>query len=123
MEIPKAELQAALKYLDQSRVVAYELGNEPDHYTFPHDFRPNNTWNMAAYVHETLEWLPQLSSGKKKFQYGSIAESPATPSDFKLVQALQFGVSSLEHVTIFSSHSYQGDVCTGTLSYLLLRRI
>lgn len=85
-------------------------------------FRPNDTWNMAAYVQETLEWLPQLSSGKS-FQYGSIAASPAVPSGFTLVEALQFGVSKLKQVTIFSSHAYQGNVCTGTLSYLALRMI
>ncbi|OBT44545.1 hypothetical protein VE00_04882 [Pseudogymnoascus sp. WSF 3629] len=112
IEVPKAELRAALKYLDQSKVVAYELGNEPDHFTMAsYGFRSKDTWNMAAYVQQTLDWLPQLSSGKS-FQYGSIAASPAAPSDFTLVQALQFGVSKLKQVTIFSSHAYQADVCT-----------
>ncbi|KFY31530.1 hypothetical protein V493_01024 [Pseudogymnoascus sp. VKM F-4281 (FW-2241)] len=66
---------------------------------------------MAAYVQETLRWLPELSSGKS-FHYGSIATSPAEASDFTLVQALQFGVSKLEQVTIFLSHVYQEHVCT-----------
>ncbi|OBT90758.1 hypothetical protein VE02_00685 [Pseudogymnoascus sp. 03VT05] len=74
-------------------------------------FRSKDTWNMAAYVQQTLDWLPQLSSGKS-FQYGSVAASPAVPSDFTLVQALKFGVSKLKQVTIFSSHAYQKDVCT-----------
>ncbi|RDL38770.1 Uncharacterized protein BP5553_03110 [Venustampulla echinocandica] len=112
INVAKAELNAASKYLDQSKVVAYELGNEPDHFTWPsYGFRPNDTWSMAAYVQQTLEWLPQLSSGKK-FQYGSIAGSPAVPSDFTLVEALQLGVSKLKQVTILSSHAYQGAVCT-----------
>lgn len=74
---------------------------------------------MAAYVQETLEWLPQLSSGKR-FQYGSIEARPAEPTDFTLVRALQFGVSKLKQLTIFSSHAYQGSVCSGTLSHPVL---
>lgn len=56
IEVPKAELRAALKYLDQSKVVAYELGNEPDHFTMAsYGFRSKDTWNMAAYVQQTLD--------------------------------------------------------------------
>ncbi|PVH84753.1 glycoside hydrolase family 79 protein [Cadophora sp. DSE1049] len=119
VEIPKAELAGALKYLDQSKLVAYELGNEPDHYIWPQvNYRSLATWTMAAYVKQTLEWLPQLASGKR-FQYGSSAANPATVSDFTMVQAVKWGISKIKQIKIISSHSYMGDRCTSANEALL----
>lgn len=117
VEIPKAELAGALKYLDQSKLIAYELGNEPDHYIWPQvNYRSPATWTMAAYVKQTLDWLPQLASGKR-FQYGSSAANPATVSEFTMVQAVKWGISKIKQIKIISSHSYMGDRCTRTYSW------
>ncbi|KAK0101403.1 hypothetical protein ONS95_006577 [Cadophora gregata] len=119
VEILKAELAGALKYLDQSKLVAYELGNEPDHYTWPQvNYRSPATWSMAAYVKQTLEWLPQLASGKR-FQYGSSAANPTTTSDFTMVQAVKWGISKIKQIKIISSHSYPGNRCTPAFEALL----
>ncbi|KAH7395840.1 glycoside hydrolase superfamily [Cadophora sp. MPI-SDFR-AT-0126] len=119
VEIPKAELAGALKYLDQSKLIAYELGNEPDHYIWPQvNYRSPATWTMAAYVKQTLDWLPQLASGKR-FQYGSSAADPATVSDFTMVQAVKWGISKIKQIKIISSHAYMGNRCTPTNEALL----
>jgi len=114
VEIPKAELAGALRYLNQSRLIAYELGNEPDHYIWPTvQYRPNATWDVLAYVKQTLEWLPQLSAGKR-FQYGSVATSPILSGGFTMVQAIKLGVQKLGTIKIISSHAYPGNRCSRT---------
>ncbi|KAL5327292.1 hypothetical protein ACEPPN_004986 [Leptodophora sp. 'Broadleaf-Isolate-01'] len=119
VNIAKSELAGALNYLDQSKLIAYELGNEPDHYIWPQvNYRSPSSWSMAAYVKQTLEWFPQLSSGKR-FQYGSSAANPATVSDFTMVQAVKWGISKIKQVKIISSHSYMGNRCTPANEALL----
>ncbi|KAJ9665463.1 hypothetical protein H2201_004345 [Coniosporium apollinis] len=119
VEIAKAELAGALAYLNQSKLIAYELGNEPDHYVWPIvNYRSPATWDMLAYVKQTMEWLSQLSAGQR-FQYGSIATSPTLAGDWTMVQAIKLGIHKLDTVKIISSHAYPGHVCTPEFAALV----
>ncbi|KAJ9643346.1 hypothetical protein H2199_004025 [Coniosporium tulheliwenetii] len=119
VEIAKAELTGALAYLNQSKLIAYELGNEPDHYVWPIvNYRSPATWDMLAYVKQTMEWLSQLSAGQR-FQYGSIATSPTLAGDWTMVQAIKLGIHKLDTVKIISSHAYPGHVCTPEFAALV----
>jgi hypothetical protein len=128
-EVAQAEIDAAFKYLDQSRVMAYELGNEANFYGSFNGKRPKS-WGVIDYGKQMLSWLPRLSSratgSPPSFQFGAFVGPPTQleelgafigPStqmeDFTLLQLTKMGVpQSIEGVRYFSEHGYPGNICT-----------
>ncbi|KKA16216.1 hypothetical protein T310_10203 [Rasamsonia emersonii CBS 393.64] len=89
------EITAAATYLNQSRILAYEVGNEPNLYTYT-GLR-NASWNVLEYADEILDWMPRLreAAGGQRFpgyQFGTIAEPPSAFGDFTQVQLAVMGV-------------------------------
>ncbi|KAF2180894.1 glycoside hydrolase family 79 protein [Zopfia rhizophila CBS 207.26] len=115
-ETAQTEIDGALKYLDQSRVLAYELGNEANLYGSYTNKRPKN-WTVVDYGKQMLEWIPQLSArtagSPPNFQLGSFVGPPTYFGDFSLLQLTKMGVpQNIEGVKYIASYGYPGNVCT-----------
>lgn len=121
-EIAHAEITAAATYLNQSRILAYEVGNEPNLYTYT-GLR-NASWNVLEYADEILDWMPRLreAAGGQRFpgyQFGTIAEPPSAFGDFTQVQLAVMGVpQAIGSVRYIASHTYPQNVCTSKLPYI-----
>ncbi|EXJ59619.1 hypothetical protein A1O7_03765 [Cladophialophora yegresii CBS 114405] len=119
-EIAQAEVDASLKYFNQSRILAYELGNEPNVYggypPVPARWRPS-TWTVVDYAQQMLSWIPRLRARAKtnppSFQFGSMIGPPTPFQDFSLTTLARMGVpQNIGGVKYFASHGYPENVCT-----------
>lgn len=127
VNIPLAELAAAQKHMNSSRLIGYELGNEPDFYASRRKIRPAS-WNVLAYVRETVNYLLQFNAflgpaaegdAFPGYMYGSLINRPWS-QDFSIGTFVKLGVRNLvKNIKIFSEHNYFGDVCTRELLPLL----
>lgn len=71
---PQAKVNAAEKYLRDSRILSYELGNEPNCYGTSQ--RPGQ-WNVQTYAAQIIDWTKQFQSAtktKRAWQIGALAQ-------------------------------------------------
>lgn len=105
--------RSAVEGLPAEQLVAFEIGNEPDHY---HSFTPKNYSSIWG------EWANNITStlGLKRpfFQVAATAEDPLWPYDapgaasqLGCVSALGAGANRDGVVASCSEHSYQYSVC------------
>ncbi|KAH7371264.1 glycoside hydrolase superfamily [Pyrenochaeta sp. MPI-SDFR-AT-0127] len=111
--IAQAEVDGALKYLDQSVVMAYELGNEVNLYG---PFRPSG-YNAKAYASQMRDWLPRLrerSTSHVRFQFPSFAGPPQDfNSDLTIAELVKLGVpQSIPGIEYYSVHGYPYNICS-----------
>lgn len=118
VQFPLAELKAAQKYMNTSRILAYELGNEPDFYNTRSNAR-GPSWNVFAYVKQTTSFLSQLTTsvlgrnGQKAQNFPGYMYGSMFPDSFSIGTLLKLGVYKMvEDIKIFNLHCYLGDVCT-----------
>ncbi|OCT47376.1 hypothetical protein CLCR_03380 [Cladophialophora carrionii] len=116
-EIAQAQMDAALKYFNQSRILAYELGNEPNIYAAYPPLKRPSTWTVVDYGKQMLSWMPRLraraQTNAPSFQFGSIIGPPTSFSDFSLAALAKMGVpQNIGGVKYFAAHGYPGNVCT-----------
>lgn len=121
-QFPLEEFGAVEKYMNLSRLIAYELGNEPDFYNGHKTYRPAG-WNVFSYATQSVDWLLQLTaslgSGNNKtsgfagYMYGSMATSPASEGYFSVGTFIKLGIPDIvKQIKIFSLHSYFGNACS-----------
>lgn len=100
--------------MDQSLVMAYELGNEPNYYSPV--FRPTD-WNASDYGSEMDSWIPRLqkrSATDSEWMFGAFA-GPPNLFDDALNIANMVGLNipqSISGVKYFSTHGYPYDICS-----------
>jgi hypothetical protein len=118
VQFPLAELKAAQAYMNTSRIIAYELGNEPDFYNTRSTVR-GPSWNVFTYVQQTTSFLSQLTasvlgpSGQKARNFPGYMYGSMFPDSFSIGTLLKLGVHKVvEDIKIFNLHCYFGDVCT-----------
>lgn len=109
VSIPIAEVEAAEKYTDPSRLLAYELGNEPDFYGSQ---RPK-PWNVQTYVAQQEEWLGKLSPKTSKgFSIGALAQLPIYQGNFSLAEFNALGLpEKVDYPVSYSDHTYPYSLC------------
>lgn len=113
MELAQAEIGAAFKYLDQSLVMAYELGNEPNLYG---DYRPP-TYDVNIYADDMREWIPSLRAlsppgVEPKFQFPSFAGPQLFKPGMTIANLVEIGVPQSVGIDYFSIHGYPYDICS-----------
>ncbi|PSK34591.1 hypothetical protein B9Z65_8917 [Elsinoe australis] len=125
----KTESQVALagsvKYMDQARIYAYELGNEINYYSL--GYRSRN-WTYVNYAQEQLEWLTNLSETdpSASYQFGNIVGPPKDNPDFTFQRLASIDVPmNIPGVKILATHAYPKNICTpqdaaqATMEYFL----
>jgi hypothetical protein len=117
---PQAEVDAAEKYLRDSRILSYELGNEPDFYGASQ--RPG-AWNVQTYVAQIIDWIQQIQSvtkTKRNWQIGALAQLPVNQETFQFQKSSLWGFQkrlSLSHLTLtITTLTLFAIVCTPVLS-------
>lgn len=100
--------------MDQSRVMAYELGNEVNLYG---SFRPSG-YDVDDYGAQMREWLPSLqaqSSVDAQFQFPSFAGPPQWfQADLRVSVLVDRGVpQSIPSIEYISVHGYPYNICSG----------
>jgi hypothetical protein len=115
VKFPLAEVVAAKKYLEDSRLKSFELGNEPDFYNVQ---RPNG-WNVQLYAQQVIDWMSQIrqdiSNGSFSLQLGAFAQEPIWMGNFSQVELSKMGMAAtLGIVSSLSDHTYPFSICDGT---------
>jgi len=110
----QAQVDAALKYMNQSLVMAYELGNEANLYG---SFRPKN-YNAVAYANQMGNWVVRLkarSSRDMRFQFPSFAGPPQHfKSDMTIANLARLDLSKMiPGIEFMSVHGYPYNICSG----------
>jgi hypothetical protein len=117
---PQVEVDAAEKYLRDSRILSYELGNEPDFYGTSQ--RPG-VWNVQTYVAQIIDWIQQIQSvtkTKRSWQIGALAQLPVYQGNFSIPELITLGVSQqIKPVTSYSDHNYPYFICDRMYSYFI----
>jgi hypothetical protein len=75
VDYPLAEVQAAERYLESSRLLSCELGNEPDFYSSSQ----RSPWNVQIYASQIESWINEIISktdSKRGWQGGALAQDP-----------------------------------------------
>ncbi|KAG8158323.1 hypothetical protein KVR01_012084 [Diaporthe batatas] len=113
LELAEAEIGAAFEYLDQSLVMAYELGNEPNLYG---DYRPP-TYGVNEYAADMRQWIPSLRALSPpgvhpRFQFPSFAGPQLFKPDMTIANLVGLGVPQSIGIDYFSVHGYPYDICT-----------
>lgn len=111
--IAQGEIDGAFRYMDQSLVMAYELGNEVNLYG---NYRPSN-YDVNAYASQMRDWIPRLrarSSTNSRWQFPSFAgPSQWFRSDMNVARLVSMGVpQSITGIEYLSVHGYPRDVCS-----------
>lgn len=106
------EIDAAFAFMNQSLIMAYELGNEPNLY--PPIFRPAD-WNASDYGREMESWIPCLrnrSSAQTAFTFDAFAGPPDFFEDgVTIANMMELGIlQRLPGVDYFSTHGYPYDI-------------
>ncbi|EXK26201.1 hypothetical protein FOMG_17171 [Fusarium oxysporum f. sp. melonis 26406] len=98
--------------MDQSLVLAYELGNEANLYG---DHRPPN-YGIQDYAEDMCSWIPRLaarSSSPSKFQFPSFAGPEIFKKDMTIAKLVKMGVpQSIPAIEYFSLHGYPWNICS-----------
>jgi len=109
---PQDEVDAAEKYLRDSRILSYELGNEPDFYGTSQ--RPGG-WNVQTYTAQIIDWIKQIQSitkTKRSWQIGALAQMPVWQGNFSIPELITLGVSqNIQPITSYSDHTYPYSIC------------
>ena len=113
LDLARTEIEASFKYMNQSLVMAYELGNEPNFYAPA--FRPAG-WNASDYGYEMESWIPSLrntSTDDSKWMFGAFAGPPNLFEDgLAIANLVELGVpQKIPGVNYFSTHGYPYDIC------------
>ncbi|KAF7312337.1 Glycoside hydrolase family 79 protein [Mycena indigotica] len=112
-----AVAQSAISGLDAGQLIAFEIGNEPDHYS--------PSLSAAKYDATWVPWSKNITEAlgfsEPMFQIAATAEDPLWPytasgasSQLDCVSALAAGASSAGTVKSCSEHTYQYSVCDPT---------
>ena len=113
--VPQAEVQAAEKYLRDSRILSYELGNEPDYYA---PSKRQGEWDIQTYEAQIVDWIQQIQSVTKttrSWQVGAIARSPSQQGNFSIPELNTLGVpQSIKPLRSYSDHTYPYSICDRT---------
>lgn len=99
--------------MNQSLVMAYELGNEPNLYG---GYRPAG-YNVDAYARDMRQWIPSLRnlnpSANARFQSPSFAGPNLVIGGMSIARLVQLRMpQSLPEIEYFSIHGYPYDICT-----------
>ena len=109
---PQAEVDAAEKYLRDSRILSYELGNEPDFYGTSQ--RPGK-WNVQTYTAQIIDWIKQIQSitkTKRGWQVGALAQLPVYQGNFSIPELNTLGApQNIKPLTSYSDHTYPYSIC------------
>ena len=113
---PLAELSGAEKCVMRSRIVSYELGNEPDFYNVQ---RPG-VWNVGIYVAQQEDWIKllnaRISHPEHGWQLGAFAQEPIYMGNFSLVGITRLGLPNAAGDTkTLSDHTYPFSICDGKI--------
>lgn len=110
---PIAEVQAAEQYLDPSRLLSYELGNEPDFYSE----EQRSPWNVEIYAAQIVEWMDELSKyTDADWQVGALAQLPIYQENFSLPVLNDLGVpAAVKNFQSYSDHTYPFSMCDGMI--------
>lgn len=124
LDLARTEIEASFKYMNQSLVMAYELGNEPNFYA--PTFRPAG-WNASDYGNEMESWIPSLrntSTEDSKWMFGAFAGPPNLFEDgLTIANLVEFGVpQKIPGVKYFSTHGYPYDICSSKCKWFYHRR-
>jgi hypothetical protein len=100
--------------MDQSLVMAYELGNEVNLYG---SYRPSG-YDVEDYARDMREWIPSLRrlkpSANAKFQSPSFAGPELVRNGLSIERLVQLGMpQALPEIEYFSLHGYPYDICSG----------
>jgi hypothetical protein len=124
LTIAAAEVVASQIYLEQNRLLYYELGNEVDIYDmYGRNFRPG-AWNVGIYVSQAEEWMNYINDEEKAvgrdvkgWQIGTFAQPPVVQGNFSLREVIALGtVSEVGNVKSLSDHTYFSSVCSGEVA-------
>jgi hypothetical protein len=109
VSIPIAEVEAAERYMNPSRLLSYELGNEPDFYNVQ---RPGG-WNVGKFVAQQEEWFRKLSPKTNRgFVVGALAQEPRWMGNFSLVGLNSLGMpKKVDYPVAYSDHTYPYSLC------------
>ena len=112
--LPQAEVAAAEKYLRDSRILSYELGNEPDFYSTSQRPRP---WNVQIYLAQIIDWIEQIQSStktKRGWQVGALAQLPVYQGNFSIPELNILGApQNIQPLAAYSDHTYPYSICDG----------
>jgi hypothetical protein len=122
VQFPLAEIKASQTYMNLSRLLAYELGNEPDFYNTMAHFR-GPEWDVFAYVEQSVSFLSQLTASvlgpnaPKSGAFPGYMFGSMFPDSFSIGTLLKLGVHKMvEDIRSYNLHCYFGDVCTRKLA-------
>lgn len=101
--------------MNQSLILAYELGNEANLYG---SYRPSS-YDVQAYARDMREWIPSLRrqkpSANAKFQSPSFAGPDLATKGMSIARLVELGMpQALPEIEYFSLHGYPYDICTRT---------
>ncbi len=108
---PLAEVQAAEQYLHNSRLLIYELGNEPDFYSKSQ----RSPWNVQIYASQIDTWINEIigkTNTKHGWQVGAFAQEPIYQGNFSLQELNTLKVpEAIKTLKSYSNHAYPYSVC------------
>ncbi len=111
VNIPLAEVQGAEKYILKSRLLAYELGNEPDQF----NKGQRNPWDVNLYATQIVDWINHIVSvtgTSVPWQVAAFAKDPVNHNSFTLMALNAAGVpGKIKTLRMYSSHAYPYSVC------------
>lgn len=114
LDLARAEIRGAFENLDQSLIMAYELGNEVNLYD---SYRPDD-YDVEDYAADMREWIPELASqapgSEPKFQFPSFAGPELFKEDMTIANLVEMGVpQSIPEIEYFAVHGYPWNICNG----------
>ncbi|KAI0667963.1 hypothetical protein C8Q78DRAFT_1051225 [Trametes maxima] len=108
----QAGIKAAIQHIGWDRLLAFELGNEADHYGG--GSRPRG-WSSADYTAQFLGWTSfltrNLSLPHNIFLAGGFAEDPTSAAPMTTVSIIEDGADTTGVVKLFAQHTYQYSTC------------
>jgi hypothetical protein len=108
---PLAEVQAIEDYLHGSRLLSYELGNEPDFYRSSQ----RSPWNVQIYASQIDSWVNEIickTCARGGWQVGAFAQDPVYQGNFSLPELNALGVpKAIKALKSYSAHAYPYSAC------------